>query len=48
MYANVIIDISHEKLDRTFSYLVPEFMQNLIHIGDVVEIPFGKGNHFFR
>ena len=44
LYANIIVDISHEKLDRTFSYLVPEPMQNLIHVGDVVEIPFGKGN----
>ena len=44
LYANIIVDISQEKLDRTFSYLVPETMQSLIHIGDVVEVPFGKGN----
>ena len=24
LYANIIIDISHEKLDRTFQYRIPE------------------------
>ena len=48
LYANIIVDISQEKLDRTFSYLVPEAMQNLIHVGDVVEIPFGKGNRITK
>ena len=48
LYANIIVDISQEKLDRTFSYLVPETMQNLIHIGDVVEVPFGKGNRLTK
>ena len=23
-YANIIVDISHEKLDKTFQYLIPE------------------------
>lgn len=48
LYANIIVDISQEKLDRTFSYLVPESMQNLIHPGDVVLVPFGKGNRITR
>lgn len=48
LYANIIVDISQEKLDRTFSYLVPEPMQNLLHVGDVVEIPFGKGNRLTK
>lgn len=48
LYANIIVDISQEKLDRTFSYLVPDSMQNLIHIGDVVAIPFGKGNRLTK
>ena len=30
MYANVIVDISHEKLDKTFQYLVPEGLENEI------------------
>ena len=48
LYANIIVDISQEKLDRTFSYLVPETMQNLIHVGDVVQVPFGKGNRLTK
>jgi primosomal protein N' (replication factor Y) len=30
MYANVIIDISHEKLDRTFQYRIPERLLAII------------------
>ena len=37
MYANVIIDISHEKLDKTFQYKVPQELRE-------VEVPFGNGN----
>ena len=48
LYANIIVDISQEKLDRSFSYLVPEAMHSQIHVGDVVEIPFGKGNRITK
>lgn len=44
MYANIIIDISHEKLDRTFQYRIPEELQGEICPGTPVEIPFGRGN----
>ncbi len=43
-YANVIIDISHEKLDKTFQYKVPGELQGNLTIGMQVEIPFGNGN----
>ena len=33
IYADVIIDISHEKLDRTFLYRVPEEMEGKIQAG---------------
>ena len=36
IYADVIIDISHEKLDRTFLYRVPEEMEGQIQAGMVV------------
>ena len=42
MYAQVIIDIAHAKVDRVFSYHVPETMH--LEIGDRVIVPFGKGN----
>lgn len=44
VYANVIIDISHEKVDRVFQYRVPESEKKKIQAGVQVEIPFGRGN----
>lgn len=44
IYADIIVDISHEKLDRDFQYLVPEEYAEQIQIGMVVKIPFGNGN----
>ncbi|MEE1409303.1 MAG: primosomal protein N' [Eubacterium ramulus] len=44
LYANIIIDISHEKLDRTFQYRIPEKLLDQIHPGTPVEIPFGRSN----
>ncbi len=41
-YADIIIDISHKDIDRTFQYIIPDDMD--IMVGDVVKIPFGKGN----
>lgn len=43
-YANVIVDISHEKLDKTFQYLIPEELQEEVSPGVMVEIPFGYRN----
>jgi primosomal protein N' (replication factor Y) len=43
MYADIIIDISHESLDRTYQYGIPDdYMQNAV-IGAPVVVPFGKG-----
>ncbi len=44
MYANVIIDISHEKVDRTFQYRIPPRLEGVCDIGMPVKVPFGKGN----
>ena len=44
MYADVIVDISFEKLDRIFQYGIPEHLKQQIKIGSQVEIPFGNGN----
>ncbi|MDO5156242.1 MAG: primosomal protein N' [Eubacteriales bacterium] len=44
-YADIIIDISHEAIDRTFQYKVPEHLNGCIGIGTQVSIPFGRGNH---
>ena len=44
MYADIIVDISHEQLDRTFQYAVPEEMKQDIDVGVLVNVPFGRGN----
>ena len=44
MYADVIIDISHEQLDKTFQYAVPDELADVIELGMPVDIPFGAGN----
>ncbi|WP_408072251.1 primosomal protein N' [Butyrivibrio sp. JL13D10] len=43
-FANIIIDISHEKVDRPFQYIIPERLKDRIRVGSSVSIPFGKGN----
>ncbi len=45
MYANVIIDISHEKVDRAFQYRIPEALSGRIAVGVQVRVPFGAGDH---
>ncbi len=44
-FADVIIDISHEKVDRPFQYKIPEELQEILEVGMCVRVPFGKGNH---
>ena len=41
-YANIIVDISLEKLDKTFQYLVPEELNETLRPGMQVVIPFGS------
>ena len=41
-YANVIVDISLDKLDKTFQYLIPEELKDTIRVGMQVEVPFGN------
>lgn len=43
-YANVIVDISHEKVDRPFQYRIPPELLGKIEEGMAVTIPFGRGN----
>ncbi len=48
LYADVIIEISHEKLDRPFQYKIPENLRDMIYPGARVEIPFGNANRVIR
>ncbi len=43
-YADVIIDIAHEKVDRPFQYRIPEGLIERVTEGSCVRVPFGAGN----
>ncbi len=44
MYAEVIVDISNEKLDKVFEYSIPSTLEGMLQIGMEVMVPFGRGN----
>ena len=43
-YAKVIINISHESVDRPFTYIIPDDLMEKVDLGTVVSVPFGAGN----
>ncbi len=43
-YADVIIEIAHEKVDRVFQYRIPPELADTVKPGVQVRVPFGKGN----
>ena len=47
-YAAVIVDISHESVDRPFTYRIKESMRDEISIGACVIVPFGRGNKLMK
>ena len=44
LYADIIINISHEALDKVFAYKVPFSMIKDIRVGQQVVVPFGRSN----
>ena len=44
LFANVIVEISHEKVDKVFQYRIPEGLCKELAVGMVVTFPFGRGN----
>lgn len=43
-YAQIVIDISHGRLDRPFTYRIPEALDAQLGLGSLVVVPFGRGN----
>lgn len=44
MFANIIVDITNEKLDRVFQYRIPSNLEGMLKVGMEVVVPFGNGN----
>ena len=47
-YADVIVKISGDKLDRSFQYRIPEALKDAAEPGAVVEVPFGRGGRLVQ
>lgn len=48
LYADIIVDISHEKLDKPFQYRIPEHLKEALETGMCVTVPFGIGNKLIK
>ena len=48
MYADVIVDITHEKLDKVFQYRIPDTLKDRLCIGSEVIVSFGKSDRKIR
>ena len=48
MFANIIIDITHEKLDKIFQYRIPPSLEETLSVGMEVLVPFGRGNRLTK
>ena len=44
MYAEVLIEYKVKSLDKTFTYIIPEYLRKIIKPGMKVTVPFGMGD----
>lgn len=44
MFADVIVNISHESVDRAFEYKIPDGLAAQVRVGSKVSIPFGRSD----
>lgn len=42
MIAEIIIDIKNKQVNRSFDYIVPKFLEDIIDVGYRVNVPFGR------
>ena len=45
MYADVLIEYKVKSLDRTFSYVIPDYLRDIVKPGMKVTVPFGNTNN---
>lgn len=48
MYADIIVDISHENLDKTYQYAIPDDLTDKVKVGALIKVPFGRGNRTIK
>lgn len=48
LYADIIIDISLDNLDKPYQYRIPSGYEERVTVGSAVMIPFGKGNRMVK
>ena len=48
LFADVIVNISHEKLDRAFQYRIPQELAEVVETGTCVQVPFGVSNKLIK
>lgn len=48
LYADIIVNISHEKLDRAFQYRIPQTLWEVVETGTCVQVPFGASNKLIK
>ena len=42
MVAEVLVELSHKNIDKTFEYTVPDTLKDKVKRGMKVEVPFGN------
>ena len=42
MIAEIIVDVKNKQVNRSFDYLIPRYLLDIIKIGSRVKVPFGK------
>lgn len=42
--AQIIVDITHSKVDKVYDYRIPEALAGQVRVGTPVNVPFGRGN----
>ena len=42
MIAEIIVDVKNKQVNRSFDYIIPSYLEDIIKIGFRVKVPFGK------
>lgn len=42
MIAEIIVDVKNKQVNRSFDYIIPSYLENVLEVGYRVKVPFGK------